>query len=625
MRDKLKRYGPLLVALSLAALCACVIMIYLSPREDVFYDLSLMSGEDRLVVDTEQFDNKGWTVYTQEGGTRTELTPDGYGGYSGLELGQTFYLSRVLNEELDSPTLQLSPTEWNFSVWLDDVLIYTDCPEQDNRVGYLHLPLNDQYREEPVIISLPDDYQGRTLTIAQSFPEWSGTGRVTAYPTSVQLYSDYARESELVTDTFRFTLLSILLLLLTLVLLIFFVRSRDWKLLCLATAAFFRMLEYLVHSNWYHRYYESVANSATYVLPMVVSICLFCFLTLHGGTPRKWLWALLGGYALSVVVSAVILSLSTYSVSSMLTDTLPHWLESLSLIAILAMGTIRWRRESRFYRWFIPLAFAGIALCWLAEAFENRGTVLEQIRQNLASGQVLYLYTNTLPGVIAAAMIAAIIDAVKTELDHRSEQQLIEQRQSLTLASYENLRRQHEEVMMMRHDMLRHLHTLREMGDDEKRSAYLTELIGQNQKIRPVVKSGNEMMDIILNGKLSAALDEGIRIEIPHVAVPANLPLSDPDLCALIMNIVDNAITAASSARSPYILLKIHARDGFLGIVCENSFTPQEKEAETGNEKTVPEHGWGLKIVKGIVARYSGTITEKSENERFIVKIAIPL
>ncbi|MBQ8833722.1 MAG: sensor histidine kinase [Oscillospiraceae bacterium] len=132
------------------------------------------------------------------------------------------------------------------------------------------------------------------------------------------------------------------------------------------------------------------------------------------------------------------------------------------------------------------------------------------------------------------------------------------------------------------------------------------------------------MLDIILNGRLGTAVDEGIRVEIPHITVPSELPLSDPDLCALIMNIVDNAIAATSKGESPYIMLKIHEKHGQLGITCENSFDPQLKEAEAKKE-TVPKHGLGLKIVRGIVAKYKGAIIEERTNDHFIVKIAIPL
>ena len=51
MRGKLMRYGPLLIALILAALCVCVFMIYVDPMEDVSFDLSLAPQEEQLVID----------------------------------------------------------------------------------------------------------------------------------------------------------------------------------------------------------------------------------------------------------------------------------------------------------------------------------------------------------------------------------------------------------------------------------------------------------------------------------------------------------------------------------------------------------------------------------------------
>lgn len=81
-------------------------MMYASPMEDVSLNLSLAVG-DSLDYNPADFDNKGWTVYTQEGNTKTELIPDGFGGYSGLEPGQTFYFSRIMNENLEAPTLQI--------------------------------------------------------------------------------------------------------------------------------------------------------------------------------------------------------------------------------------------------------------------------------------------------------------------------------------------------------------------------------------------------------------------------------------------------------------------------------------------------------------------------------------
>lgn len=629
MRDKLIRHGPLILALILAVFCAGVLMIYVKPMEDVFLDLSLMSLEDDIEPTLEGFDTKGWTVYTQEGSTRTELTPNGVGGYTGLELGQTFYFSRVMEEELDSPTLQLGTTERQFSVWLDDTLIYTDCPELDNRIGYVHLPMSEWLRETPITISLPADYRGKTLTVAQSFPEWTETGSVVAWPASVRLYCGYAYESGLISETFQTALLSAVAFALTVSLLAAFVRSRDWSLLCVAVVAFLWMGMKLTETSYYHRYFAVNSNSPHADIPLVSALALLSYLTLQGRTRRKYLWIPVGAFALSVIADIIVLSISSSYPTHLLFvfNYLPLWLAFISLTVLMVVGTIWWRKESRFYRVFIPLAFGGIAVSWGMQILqEGAGFVWEQITTNLLNGQIRFIYTHTLSGVTVAAILAAVVEAVRAELDRRTEQQLMQQRQELAISSYENLRRQHEEVMMLRHDMLRHYHTLHDMGGDEKRTAYLAELIGQNQKIRPVVQSGNEMMDIILNGKLGAAIDAGIRVELPRIEAPETLPLSDPDMCALLINIVDNAVAAAyqSETADRYIRLDIHEKEGQLAIACENSADPQKADTEAKKE-TVPKHGLGLKIIQGIVQKYEGAMIAESRPGSFIVQIVLPL
>ena len=54
------------------------------------------------------------------------------------------------------------------AVFLDGERLYTDCPELSGGVGELTLPMLGWDRTEPVKVSLPPDYWGKTLTIAQS-------------------------------------------------------------------------------------------------------------------------------------------------------------------------------------------------------------------------------------------------------------------------------------------------------------------------------------------------------------------------------------------------------------------------------------------------------------------------
>lgn len=171
------------------------------------------------------------------------------------------------------------------------------------------------------------------------------------------------------------------------------------------------------------------------------------------------------------------------------------------------------------------------------------------------------------------ALATALWDAIKAELEYRTEQWLMEQRRELTQASYGNLRRQHREVMELRHDIMNHFKYLRELPIGEQAGDYPDQLIAQNSRVRPVVHTGNNVLDIALNGKLSAAIDAGITVEIQRTNAPEKLPMPDAALSSLMMNMMDNTISAAKSsgAAKPYIQLNTHTKDKWLAIVCENS------------------------------------------------------
>lgn len=58
-------------------------------------------------------------MFTREGDTVTELVPDGFGGFSELdESEQTFYFSRILSEDVDSPTLRLDTANCTVAVYV---------------------------------------------------------------------------------------------------------------------------------------------------------------------------------------------------------------------------------------------------------------------------------------------------------------------------------------------------------------------------------------------------------------------------------------------------------------------------------------------------------------------------
>lgn len=168
MRKWIRFGAAALLTVTLCIAFGALLLACMRPMEDRAYDLSLTwAGES--MPEGWVYDQKGWTVFTQEGDTVTELAPDGQGGFDGLdELGQTVYFSRVLSEEVDNPALRLDTGDSAVTFFLDGAVLYTDCPELAGRIGALRLPMLVWHREEPVLVTLPQNYQGKTLTIAQS-------------------------------------------------------------------------------------------------------------------------------------------------------------------------------------------------------------------------------------------------------------------------------------------------------------------------------------------------------------------------------------------------------------------------------------------------------------------------
>ena len=566
------------------------------PMEDRAYDLSLMDWEGEAV---------------------TELTPDGYGGFNRLdELGQTFYFSHVLSEDVDSPTLRLDATISSVAVFLNGALIYTDCPELNHRIGDLRLPMLDWYREEPLLVTLPQNYQGKTLTIAQSTDPSGGElaePTATVWPCAVTLYCGYAYESALVAESFQTAVPAALAFAAgTLLLALFLWQAFQGRLaldaLCGGLTAFFWLAGRLALTFLPNAHLGPLPVDVSSLASELSLTLLLVFLASRLTGRRRKVVGLLAG-AQGAVVAAYVVMQITERLTLYFVLTVPA-IGLVGLTAALICGVLEWKRNW-FYRMFCPLTAAG-AMAWAALGrWEFSETALG------IPGLLLYPLTGIMT---AAALVTALAEAVRREITRRTEARLLAQRDELARNSYEVMRRQNEQVMMLRHDMVKHFRVLRQTVTDEKAAAYLDELIGENEKIRPVVQSGNEMLDVILNGKLSAAADAGITVELVRTQAPDKLPLTDAELCSLMMNLLDNAVEAASApgVKRRYIKLDMHVQNNYFVFTCENGAT-----LDWIKKETAPERGLGLKVVRQIAERY-GNLFDTEYGDGYY-RVTVPL
>lgn len=608
--------------------------------EDISYNLSMYDTESELETVTALPDNNGWTVYVIADGEKKELESTGFATFSGLDYpGQTFYYSRKLTESLDNPTLNICAVNRTTAVFLDDSLIYTDFPDLDNRIGYLELPMLDYDRTEPVTVSLPPDYKEKTLTIAQSTPVQSEKefDSSDVFPMEITLYCGYSYESELISEASRTMIPAVLLFALLLFLLGLFLWNVSLGqflsgLPVLALALLLQMSHILFRANFADKYLDEFPIDLQQLFFDLSIGILFAFLAVQAK-----------GYRFLPVTCALIQTGSSlaYDISTQanLLDPsgnlhaffmfLPAYSGFFCALAILGLSIVFLRRRIRFFRYMsrAALTLIGGYLLFLAACAVCSKDYVLHVFSSLTDDAAILVPSFSLRLLwillLLSTLYAAILELIEREAERRTENNILSTKVDLALKSYENLHRQSEEIQMIRHDTMRHYRMLRQAAEKSPESliGYLDELIGQTENIQPIVTTGNQLLDIILNGELNTAIQQGIKVEVTRSQAPANLPITDAEACCLFTNILDNAIAAASASPEPCLKLDIHRRDQHFVFSSENSMGKTGRE----KEKPIPGHGYGLKIIQKIMKQWGDMVYIETSENKYKLTIVMPL
>ena len=141
------------------------------------------------------------------------------------------------------------------------------------------------------------------------------------------------------------------------------------------------------------------------------------------------------------------------------------------------------------------------------------------------------------------------------------------------------------------------------------------------------ISSGNLLMDYILTRKIQEAHKLNMKTYV-EVLVPENLPISDDDLCTILLNLLDNAIEASSLEENPDIQIMMKCNGDYLVIRILNK-TSSDILKENPSLSTTKEdkdfHGQGLNIVRNTVQKNNGIFRYVMEGDYFCVTVMIPL
>lgn len=166
------------------------------------------------------------------------------------------------------------------------------------------------------------------------------------------------------------------------------------------------------------------------------------------------------------------------------------------------------------------------------------------------------------------------------------------------------------------HDFHNHIGILRQLLSHSKLEAamqYLDELQAPVLEMTETVWTGDETVDYIINSKAITAKERGIQYQA-QVEFPRHTNLRSADLCAVLGNLLDNALEAAQQVpekEERFVHLTIRRINQMLVIKVENSFCNPPVFGDgafiTSKEKN-GLHGWGLKSAQTAAEKYDGMV-----------------
>ena len=194
----------------------------------------------------------------------------------------------------------------------------------------------------------------------------------------------------------------------------------------------------------------------------------------------------------------------------------------------------------------------------------------------------------------------------------------------------EEVRHIYQTMRGWRHDFHNHIQALLALsGEEEKTREYLLNLNDDLIRVDSILKTGNVMVDAILNSKLS--LIRARKIEVNAKAwVPDNLRIAEIDLCVVIGNLLDNAMEAClqlppEEHRFIRVFLGVLKNQLYLSVSNSMAGAARKTGGKYTSTKGAEGHGYGLLRVDRIAEKYGGYVNRQSEEGAFATEVLLPL
>ncbi len=232
--------------------------------------------------------------------------------------------------------------------------------------------------------------------------------------------------------------------------------------------------------------------------------------------------------------------------------------------------------------------------------------------------------------VVTAVIIVLAFDQYALLSDSESIKSIDAMQRKFLSHQYEEIKNVYLNMRGWRHDYHNHIQAMKAyiaMGELKELEEYISKLELELDSVDSLVKSGNIMMDAILNSKITIMMKHGIQVDFKAV-LPEELKIKDIDMCVMVSNLLENAIESCMKIPEHKRFIRIYSE--VFGSQFYMSIQNSAQEELDFNERNYistkrGEHGLGMKRVEFLVHKYDGFLNLQNEPGIFASEITIPL
>lgn len=242
----------------------------------------------------------------------------------------------------------------------------------------------------------------------------------------------------------------------------------------------------------------------------------------------------------------------------------------------------------------------------------------DSVPENLLHALAFNLY-HLLVGVLLLMVQFGVLERSRLTQQVEVMRELMHQQ----YVQYEDSKAAVELIHEKYHDLKQMLSTLQGIVPEQQ----LTELRTAIERYDSRVRSGYEVLDVLLTQKMDLCIQRGIDLTVNLGSADFSF-MDEMDLYTLFHNALNNAIHAVSELPQSvfrYILLLVRQEGNMVTIHVENP-CGEDVRFENGLPQTQSDtryHGFGMKSMERTAEKYDGTLAVRMEDGRFYLDLLL--